>query len=517
MNFVNLEQASRATLIAFQANIPISWWGSPGVGKSSAIQQITDRLEDDYEIFDLRLSDKEPSDVGGIPFPGEEEIVDPVTGKKSMRRVLEFLVTKLLPFDSHKKAIVLLDEFDRADISVQNAALQLVLDRKVNGHKLSENARLVLAGNSSTDIGTSPLSGAAANRMCHLYIDIATPSALQGWLKWAEQNEISPLLQGFASQQLTVFAGGDQKQKKLEELAYPTPRSFVYADRLLKEAGEMPFDTEDILPALVAGCVGKAAAATFLAYRDIYHKLPTMEQVIADPENVALPRNPSVLYAYKRQLTLWAAGDEEAAKQIAKYVLRWEDEPAADFFRMLKEAQPDIVNSDAWKLWHQKRNRPGMKEEVDAQSPSTTVHEAWCANCREKHEINNPTLKTMQSGKKAIVGTCSKCGSDVFTTDLQGRPNGANHAPVKVDPAGIPVLQPDAAKLLAKKMGGSFEGDQAQWKNRIKISSDGGIRRYTLSQLESTGKWHCSCQGFVTHKTCKHHDRLLNTLSNLGR
>jgi Domain of unknown function (DUF5679) len=514
LHYLNIEQASRATLVAFKANIPIAWWGAPGIGKSSAIQQLQERLisedifdgDQECEIFDLRLSDKEPSDIGGIPFP--QEIVEMEDGKKRVRKVLQFLVMELLPFDSQKKAIVLLDEFDRADMSVQNAALQLVLDRKVNGHKLSPNARIVLAGNNATDIGTSPLSAAAANRMCHLYIDINNEEGLKSWMTWADRSEVSPLLQGFAGYQTATFAGGKKDSNKIEELAYPTPRSFVYADKLVLSAMDMPFDCEDIVPALIAGCVGRAAAAQFLGFREIYQKLPTPEQIIAEPETVALPKNPSIFFAHKKQLVLMAREDPTVAEAVAKYALRWPKEAAADLFRMLIEACPKVEKTVAYKKWLVEAEGPDGAVARVVTSEAPMQYKAFCMGCKQKVVMLNPQHGFLKTGKASVRGTCPNCQSPVVTLKTTGDPGD----PKASSGAGVNLLTPLAADMLAGAVNAGRGVDDAQYVNRILVPSTSGTNRYTIAQERATGEWRCSCQGHKTHKHCKHVDALKDAL-----
>src|SRR6266850_1398983 len=101
---INLEQAARAIAVCCAANIPVALWGPVGVGKSAVTKQVAEKSK--LRLFDFRLSDKEPSDLGGIPYP--------VDGK------LRYLVTDNLPLDSDEKAIVFLDEFDRCDVAVMN-------------------------------------------------------------------------------------------------------------------------------------------------------------------------------------------------------------------------------------------------------------------------------------------------------------------------------------------------------------------------------------------------------------
>jgi hypothetical protein len=510
LDYLSIEQAIRGTKLAFAANVPIAWWGPPGIGKSSAVAQIAADMVDhtdgsQYELFDLRLSDKEPSDIGGIPFP----IDDPNPDNK-MKKVLEFLVTDLLPFNTKKKAIVLLDEFDRADLSVQNVALQIILDRRVNGHSLSENARIVLAGNGATDVGTSPLSKAAANRICHIYIETASKAALKSWLSWAEVSEVSAILQGFASYRQEVFGGVASKTKGtgIEELAYATPRSFVYADKLLAVAAKMPFKTDDILPAMVAGCVGKAAAAEFLAYRDIFNKLPTIEQIVSNPQGVALPTNPSVLYAFKRSLATAAADDLKIAEAVAAYALRWEDEPAGDMFRLLRENKPEITKSQIYKDWETKRERPSV-EAIPMATDDSVKLTAWCMKCRKNQEMVSPQSTTLKNQKQAAKGVCSVCGGAMIRM---------GEIPIATK-FGLPLLGRAAAEMVVKAVGGRMDpaGDTNTHTNRMRVKSSNGVNEYIASQNSKTGAWECSCKGWTTrHDDCRHLTEIKDAVSRLG-
>lgn len=40
--------------------------------------------------------------------------------------------------------------------------------------------------------------------------------------------------------------------------------------------------------------------------------------------------------------------------------------------------------------------------------------EGYCVKCRAKTAIKDPVEVTMENGKKAIKGKCSKCGTGVF-------------------------------------------------------------------------------------------------------
>ena len=44
--------------------------------------------------------------------------------------------------------------------------------------------------------------------------------------------------------------------------------------------------------------------------------------------------------------------------------------------------------------------------------PTATM--AYCVKCKAKREIKNPKKVTMKNGRKAISGTCPKCGTKLF-------------------------------------------------------------------------------------------------------
>lgn len=40
--------------------------------------------------------------------------------------------------------------------------------------------------------------------------------------------------------------------------------------------------------------------------------------------------------------------------------------------------------------------------------------EAYCVKCKRKRLMENPKQMTMKNGRKAVKGTCPKCGSGMF-------------------------------------------------------------------------------------------------------
>ena len=336
MTKVNPEQAARCVALCLQANLPVAIWSEPGAGKSSIIAKIARCLQ--WLLFDVRLSDKEPSDFA-LPYP--------------VKGVLTYLMSKLLPWTVEKPCILFLDEFDRASMAVQNMALQLILDRSICGQKLPEDVRVVMAGNQASDIGTNQLSEAAATRMVHIYLETQSEGALDSWLKWAEDEEVSPALRSFAKFRNDVWAGKDRTD--LVEYAKPTKRTWVMADELYKVSKSTNLKTEDIMRPLVEGCVGSAGANEFLGWIRICDQAPTVEEILADPRKARLPQDVGVTYALSLHLVREAKADESRCEAFLEYALRWGQEQASYFARTLSKAVPSCQASVAFQKWEKSR------------------------------------------------------------------------------------------------------------------------------------------------------------------
>ena len=59
--------------------------------------------------------------------------------------------------------------------------------------------------------------------------------------------------------------------------------------------------------------------------------------------------------------------------------------------------------------------------------------QAYCVKDKMKVEVMNPQQITMKNGKKALQGTCPKCGTKVFKTSA------GESAPLTSTPVGTPT------------------------------------------------------------------------------
>ena len=165
---VSPQEAKTAITHCLTLKRPVMVWGAPGIGKSDIVKQIgTDAKR---EVIDIRLPLWEPTDIKGIPF------------FNSKSNTMEWAPPAELPSDPKSKAILFLDELNSAPPSVQAAAYQLILNRRVGTYKLPEGVSIVAAGNRETDKGvTYRMPAPLANRFVHLEMRVD----FDDWSMWA--------------------------------------------------------------------------------------------------------------------------------------------------------------------------------------------------------------------------------------------------------------------------------------------------------------------------------------------
>lgn len=250
---------------SISANKPIFLWGAPGIGKSDIVQQITDSMENAIMI-DLRLALLEPTDLRGYPFR------NPETNQMEWAPPADLPTAEMAEMYDH--IVLFLDELNSAPPSVQAAAYQLVLNRRIGQYKLPDNVVIIAAGNRETDRGvTYRMPAPLANRFRHVNMTID----FGDWQKWAINNDVHPDVIGYlsyAKQDLFDF------DPKTSSQAFATPRSWVSGvSNMLYTPG---FEDAEVSEqkAEIAGAVGEGMAGKFIEHRRIAKHLPNPSDIL---------------------------------------------------------------------------------------------------------------------------------------------------------------------------------------------------------------------------------------------
>lgn len=252
---------------------PIMLWSGPGVGKSDLIAQIG--AESNRPVIDMRLLLIDSTDLKGIPY------FDPATKTMKWGQPADLPTDTFLP-----NAILFLDEINSAPPSVQAAAYQLILNRRVGEYYLPDGVSIVCAGNRDSDKGvTYRMPSPLANRLIHVEMAVH----FDDWQKWAIATQIHPDVVGFLSHYKHKLCNFDPKSP---DKAFATPRTWAFVSQLLSD--DLP---ESVNTALVAGTVGEGLAIEFAQHRKIAAKMPRPEDVLLGKEKTLNVKELSAMYS----------------------------------------------------------------------------------------------------------------------------------------------------------------------------------------------------------------------------
>ena len=258
---VGPKAAKKSLRKAFKSKRPVFLWGPPGIGKSDIIKQLGTEL--DAHVIDVRLSLWEPTDIKGIPY------FDSNSNKMVWAPPSELPDAEMAK--QHKQIILFMDEMNSAAPSVQAAAYQLVLNRRVGTYTLPDNVVMVAAGNRETDKGvTYRMPAPLANRFVHLEMTVDWDD----YFEWAVDNQIHKDVVGFLTFSKKDLYDFDPKSASR---AFATPRSWSFVSELLHDD-----DTEEsTLTDLTCGAIGEGLAVKFMAHRKHASKMPNPTDILS--------------------------------------------------------------------------------------------------------------------------------------------------------------------------------------------------------------------------------------------
>ena len=278
-------------------------WGAPGVGKSQGVRQIGEKIEKQtgkkVNITDVRLLLFNPIDLRGIP-----------TANKDKTLAL-WLKPQIFNMDKSEDVvnILLLDEISAAPQSVQAAAYQITLDRKVGEHELPDNCIVIAAGNRLTDKSVAyKMPKALANRLLHFEVE----SRYDAWHKWAIENGINEKVIGFIGFKRNRLMSFDPET---DDLAFATPRSWEMVSNILNNVE----DTDERIIRLISGVVGEGVGVEFKMYLNNYHDLPSIEDIF-NGKCKMVPKGVDSLYALSSSMVAYVREHKDDIKKITNSI-----------------------------------------------------------------------------------------------------------------------------------------------------------------------------------------------------
>ena len=268
---------------------PLMVWGAPGLGKSSILRSVAERLG--IGFIDVRLAQREPVDIRGLPVPGEDGV--------------KWLVASEWPRDPESRGIILFDEITAADRSLQVAAYEFILDRRLGTlYTVPDGWYICAAGNRTEDRAVAAtMSSALANRFLH----VEMREDAEAWVSWALQHDIHPSVLGFIRYRPELLFR--QEGENLER-GWPTPRAWERVSRMLSMFGA---EDEDLLRKVVYGLVGDRVGVEFMSFHRINLEFDdTLEMMTNAKYPVCIPERADRKYALCSSMSylLWRGQDQ---------------------------------------------------------------------------------------------------------------------------------------------------------------------------------------------------------------
>lgn len=258
--------------------------GPSGVGKSDSIVQakneIAGLIEDpDFGFIDLRLSQMDPVEFGGVPS---------VTTEGYTRKN----PPDWLPRPG-TNGIILLDEITSAPPSMQAPAYQFTLDRKFGDTPLPDGWMVIAAGNRMSDRGvTYPMAAPLLARMTVVTVE----SSLDDFIDYCASHKVRGEIVAFVKSRPDYLNERDENINT-EMSKLPLNKPFANQRAWTTAAQYYLDDPSEDRVELMRGCVGDRAGPDLEAFLRIWKSMPSIDQIFKDPAAVPQPEDSATRYA----------------------------------------------------------------------------------------------------------------------------------------------------------------------------------------------------------------------------
>lgn len=320
----HIERCIRAGVVPYTTS-------SPGIGKSAIVRQIAK----DYNLMliDHRLSTSAPEDLSGLPrFRAD--------GRAEFSPFADLFPLEGDPLPKGYDGWLLhLDEFPHASKSVQAAAYKLILDRMTGQHKLHPKVAIACSGNLMSDRAmVNPISTAMMSRMAHIHM-------VADHEQWMEDVAIP---QRYKPQIVAFLAANPNKlmdfDPNREDGTYCCNRTWEFTNNLIADFdGPVP----NKMATLLRGVISPGVATEFVQFTQVFDRLISLSDVLADPEHCRLPTEPNLYWATVTSLAVQTT--LENLSKVVKYVERLSMTHRIIYYRSVRQYLVGFDETDEWR------------------------------------------------------------------------------------------------------------------------------------------------------------------------
>jgi hypothetical protein len=354
-------------------------WGATGVGKSECVRQLSE--ESGAELRDIRLCQKQPTDIAGLPALDHER-----------QQTIFYPPAFLAPRSDEKAVILFFDEISLAPDDTKSAVLGILEERRQGGVEIPDDWIIVAAGNRPEDLANARGLGAAANRrLLHIVIEPQLEAALSHFIKIGVIPEVLAFLKVFPQ-----HLSGEEAARTQKHELYPRPASWEKVSKIFDELREADKRTRHLA---VAGIIGDSVAAEFMLLAEEVKNMKSVDELLeiqrGNPSGIGkfLPDTVNGLYALSFAIATRAG--EETAVELLELVNRLDEQKEKRFTRLpMRDLQTmagslllDKIWKAGWKVensaefwrYNEKRERAASGADQSAGDTSEITNSATAA------------------------------------------------------------------------------------------------------------------------------------------
>ncbi len=243
--------------------------GKHGIGKTQIVKRFAEEQGFHCEVLQLTVMDT--GDLLGMPV-----IEDTKHGKVTTWAKPVWLQRINQANEAGKDCIVFMDELGRASIDIRQAALQIVLEGKVQEHTLGLNngnkTLVVVADNPSGEYDTADFDSALEDRFTSMSVE----THINDFLNYAREVDILPVITDYLTEysEKLHFTPEDDGENVADGKG-STPRAWEKLSDILKNT---PKDSELIYP-LITAKVGTVVGSSFFHWFNNYSDIVSVDDI----------------------------------------------------------------------------------------------------------------------------------------------------------------------------------------------------------------------------------------------
>jgi hypothetical protein len=311
-------------------------WGTTGVGKSETVRQLAAEL--DAELRDIRLCQKQPTDIGGLPALDH-----------ASQQTVFYPPAFLAPRADEKAVILFFDEISLAPDDTKGAVLGILEERRQGGIEIPDNWIIVAAGNRPEDLANARGLGAAANRrLLHIVIEPQLEATLAHFMKIGIAAEVLAFLKVFPQ-----HLSGEESARTQKHELYPRPASWEKVSKIFETLRRADKRVRHLA---VAGIIGDSVAAEFMLLAEEVKNMKSVDELLEiqrkTPSKIGafLPDTINGLYALSFAIATRAS--EETAVELLELVNRFDEQTGERFAHLpMRDLQTMAGSLFLEKIW----------------------------------------------------------------------------------------------------------------------------------------------------------------------